>query len=268
MWMKFYWISVVIFLFPFFLIAQNSELVLDTRVSAIATMIEVDNVGNVFLLNNGGVKKYNLQGNFQQKNSAMVYGEIASLDASNALKMVMYFRDLSQITYLDNQLASRGENVALDELGYVQTTQVCRSYNDGLWLYDQVSFELTRLNEQLEVTAQSGNLNQILNIMPEMSYMREVDRWLYVADVEGVFVFDWYGSYQKIIPIPDISKFVIRSNRLFYLKENKLKYYHLKTLEKAEILLKEKGVIDFALFGDRLLLITQNELVIYRINVN
>ena len=94
-------------------------------------MIEVDNVGNVFLLDNGSIKKYNLQGNFIQENSAMVYGEIATLDASNALKMILYFRDLSQITYLDNQLASRGENVALDELGYIQTTQVCRSYKMG-----------------------------------------------------------------------------------------------------------------------------------------
>ena len=266
MWMRFYWVS-LLFLVPFFVGAQTSELVLENRVSVKASMIEVDNVGNVFLLENGAIKKYNLAGKFQQENSAMVYGEIASLDASNALKMVLYFRDLSQITYLDNQLASRGENVALDELGYVQTTQVCRSYNDGLWLYDQVSFELTRLSEQLEVTAQSGNLNQILDVMPEMRYMREVDRWLYVADAEGVFVFDWYGSYQKTIPVPDISKFAIRSNRLFYMDENKLKYFHLKTLQKAEIPLSEKEVIDFTLFEDRLLLITQNELVIYRINV-
>ena len=101
-----------------------------------------------------------------------------------------------------------------------------------------------------------------------MRYMREIDRWLYVADEAGVFVFDWYGSYQKTIPVPDISKFEIRSNRLFYIDGNKLKYFHLKTLQKAEIALSETGVVDFALFEDRLLLITQNELVIYRINVN
>lgn len=268
MWKRFYWVKIVLLLSPLFVIGQTSELVLQKRIPVKASMIEVDNVGNVFLLESGAIKKYSLDGNFQQENSAMVFGEIATLDASNALKMVLYFRDLSQISYLDNQLASRGENVALDELGYVQTTQVCRSYNDGLWLYDQVSFELTRLNEQLEVTAQSGNLDQILNVMPEMRYMREVDRWLYVADEAGVFVFDWYGSYQKTIPVPDISKFSIRANRLFFLEDNKLKFYHLKQLKIAEIPLNEKAVIDFALFEDRLLLITQNELVIYRINVN
>lgn len=248
--------------------AQESTLVLAHRTRVEASQIEVDNVGNVFLLKNGGISKYDLSGQFLAKNSAMVFGEIASLDASNALKMILYFRNLSQVTYVDNQLGSRGENVSLDAMGYNQITQVCRSYNDGLWIYDQVTFELIRLDENLEVTAQTGNLNQILDFTPEPVYMREINNWLYVGDTNGVLVFDWYGSYTKTIPIKGLLKFVIKSDRLFYVEDKQLKYYHLKTGAIAAIDMVEDEVIDFTVFEDKLLLITQNELVVYRINVN
>ncbi len=265
--MKFWLISFLIFFISEVSHTQETSLILEKRLKVEADQIEVDNVGNIFLLRNGAISKYDISGSFIQQNSAMSLGGITTLDASNALKMVLYFRDLSQITYLDNQLGSRGENVALDQLGYTQITQTCRSYNDGLWIYDQVSFELIRLNEYLEVTAQSGNLNQILDFTPEPTYMRENNNWLYVSDEQGILVFDWYGSYTKTIPVKGITKFVAKADRLFFIQDDYLVLYYLKTGARAGIKLVIEEVNDFTVFENKLLLITQNELVIYRINV-
>ena len=249
--------------------SQEVPITLLKSIKANFSMIEVDNIGNIYLVKGGAISKYDLSGQLKEKNSAMAFGDIYTLDASNALKMLVFFKDLSQITYVDNQLASRGDNVALDEMGYNQITAICRSYNEGIWIYDQTTFELLRLNEQLESIVQSGNLTQLLDFVPEPNYMRENNNWLYVNDpTEGILIFDWYGSYTKKIPVTDLTKFVVRADRVFYIKDGFLQYYHLKSNEYAKIKLSVEDWVDFTVFEDKLLLITQNELFIYRINVN
>ena len=248
---------------------QETHLELLSTESVKANFIETDNIGNVYTIKDFVITKRDDSGKEVMKNSALAFGNISSLDATNALKMVLFFKDLSQVIYLDNQLSARGERVELDFMGYSQTTAICRSYNDGIWLYDQTTFELTRLDEQLKPSSQSGNLNQILGFVPNPNYIREYNNWVYVNDPEqGVLVFDWYGSYTKTIPIKGLKKFVIRADKLFFMTEGKLESYDLKTAQFAEIKLNESNLVDFTLYDDKLLLITQNQLLVYRIIVN
>ena len=271
MWMRYWRFNLVAIFLVFGSVAQGQEtrLELINRVSLKADFIEVDNIGNLYTVFESQIIKRDLTGKELMKNSSLAFGKIHSLDATNALKMLLYFKDLSQVVYLDNQLSARGDQLELDFMGYNQIVAICRSYNDGIWLYDQTTFDLLRLNEQLEVSAQSGNLNQILGFVPDPNYIREYNNWVYVNDPEhGVLVFDWYGSYTKNIPITGLKKFVVRSNQLFFLKDNSLQSYDLETAQFAEIKLLEQGIIDFSLFEDKLLLISQNELIVYRIIVN
>lgn len=268
MWKRFWLCSILFFLLSNLSIAQGQKIELIKRVGLAASFIESNNMGKAFVTQGGVIKCIDLSGNLLDENSTLAMGEITSLDASNSLKMVLYFKDLSQIVYLDNQLAQRGENVALDVLGLNQITAVCRSYNDGLWVYDQTTFNLIRLNEYLTVDVESGNLGQILGFVPEPTYMREFNNWLYVNDPQhGIFVFDRFGSYSKTISVIGVEKFVIRANRLFFVKDGKLQYYHLETREFAELNKKQIEFKDFTIYEDKLLLITQNELLIYRLNV-
>ena len=248
--------------------AQETTLKLKKSVSVKAGFIETDNIGNIYTVSGGEISMYSASGDFIMKNSALAFGPITSLDASNALKMVLYFKDLSQVSYLDNQLSARGDRVELDVLGYYQTTAICRSYNDGLWVYDQTTFELTRLTEQLEISAQSGSLAQVLGYVPSPNYMREFNNWLYVNDVEqGVLVFDWYGSYTKTIPIKGLKKFAVRAGNLFFISEGYLESYNLKTATFAKVKLTTTGIMDFSIFDDNLVIITENQLMIYGLGV-
>ena len=269
MWMKFWAYSICLFLFVQIGVAQDVSVELEKRVNIKADFIEADNIGNAYLLKGSSMMKLDMKGVVLAQNSKLFLGEINSFDASNALKMLVYFKDLSQITYIDNQLAPRGDDVSLDVLGYNQITAICRSYNDGVWVYDQTTFELTRLDDQLQKNVETGNLSQILDYVPEPNYMREFNNWLYVNDPEhGILVFDWYGSYMKTIPIIGVRKFVLRADRLFFVKDHKVQYYNLKTNQFFELNTEAIDVIDFTIFENNLLEISQNELLIYRISVN
>ena len=121
----------------------------------------------------------------------------------------------------------------------------------------------------MQSTAQSGNLNQILGFVPNPTYIRESNNWVYINDPEhGVMVFDWYGSYTKTIPVLGLRKFVIRANKLFYLTKETLDSYDLKSFQFSSIQLPSSKIVDFTLYDDKLLLITENELLVYRIIVN
>lgn len=267
-----FWPCSIVFFIVFWttvLQAQTTRVQLEKTIQLEATAIETDNIGNVYVFNGAVIKKFSLTGDALLKNSILSSGEITSIDASNALKLVVFFKDLSQIQYIDNLLSARGEPVALDMLGYYQTTAICRSYNDGLWLFDQTTFELSRLNEQLEPTAQSGNLAQILGFVPNPTYMREYNNAVYIIDPDqGVLVFDWYGSYQKKIPIPNISSFRISANKLFFMQESVLESYDLQTAAFAKVNISAPDIIDFSIHENTLFLLTKNQLLIYRIIVD
>ena len=265
-----YWQNKILVVLIFVTLGGHAQdtLVLKKSVAHTALMVECDNIGNIYSISANEISKWDKDGIFLLKNSSQVFGNIASLDASNALKMILFFRDLSQISYIDNLLSQRGDRIELDMLGFYQTTAVCRSYNDGFWLFDQTTLELTRFTEQLEITAQSGNLSQILGDVPNPLYMREYNDFLYVMDENyGVRVFDWYGSYVKTIPVGKVSKFVIRADKLFVINGNMLESYDLKSAKWSKISLSDQNVVDFTLWNDQLVILTENQLSVYEIHV-
>jgi hypothetical protein len=232
-----------------------------------AALVETDNVGQVYVCGQGVVHKYSLKGEMLQKNSALALGPITGIDATNALKVQLFFGELSQITYLDNLLAARGENLSLDLNGFVQSTAVCRSYNDGVWLYDQTTLELVLITQQFERTAQSGNLAQILGHSPHINYIREANNLLYAHATDvGVLVFDWYGSYVKTIPLTGGNKFNVFGETLYYVSNNNLQMHYLPTAGFKEIKLPAVEIKDFAVFENILVLLTPNELRFYRLS--
>ncbi len=247
-------------------LAQESLVLLDEFVVE-GRIIESDNIGNLYLIDNGKVGKYTNTGKLLVENSSLAMGDIFSLDATNALKMPVFFLDLSQVVYVDNNLAPRGDPIQLDVSGYPQTSCVCSSYNDGLWLFDKVSFELVRLNEFFEETNRSGNLIQILGFAPDPVYMRELSNWLYVADPNrGILVFDWYGAYTKTIPVKGVRKFVIRAGRIYYITSDKLEYFDLKTGKFAATTLPVSHPDDFTITGNRLYILTNGKVSVFRLN--
>ncbi|MDD1475334.1 hypothetical protein MEO41_29325, partial [Dolichospermum sp. ST_sed4] len=74
-------------------------------------------------------------------------GNIGFVDASDPLKILLFYRDFGQIRFLDNSLSPQGNTILLDNIGFGSSTMVCSSDQNGIWLYEPVSFKLTRLDK-------------------------------------------------------------------------------------------------------------------------
>lgn len=123
-----------------------------------------DHLGFAYLINADEIIKYDGKGNEIYRYSDKSLGIIGSMDANNALKLVVFYRDLSMVAVLDNTLSIHGTAISLSDKEFDQVTLVCRSQRENLWLYDQENMEIIQTDINLNVIARSGNLAQILSI--------------------------------------------------------------------------------------------------------
>ncbi len=246
--------------------AQTPGIQLKRSIQAASTFVTFDNLGNFYSAFNEEISKYDAKGDFLLSESNKVLGNVATIDASNPLKLLLFYADFGQIAFTDNRLATRGEILQLDQLGLVQSSMACTSYNSGFWVFDQVTFELIRFDRNMRETNRTGNLQQIVGTEMHITYMLESGNWLYVKNEgTGIMVFDIYGTYYKTLPLKGGKKFSIYQNVLFYADKSKLVAYQLKTAEMAEMELPVQQIADFSVHANQLLVSTGKEIKLYQI---
>lgn len=194
----------------------------------------VDNIGNIYLLNGSELQKYLAGGKLFARYSNLQLGDISTVDATNPLKILLYYRDLQQIVFLDNQLSNNSENVSLVDLGYEQTDLVCSSVNNSFWIYNKQNNELLRFNENSQKTAYTGNLKQVLRSNLNPVFMLEHNGYLYLDCPDtGIYVFDMFGAYVKLIALRSINNFTVNDNLIYYQKDSSVCSYQFKLFEES-----------------------------------
>jgi len=194
--------------------------------------------GNIYVVNGHQLAKYDKNGQQISTYSNKTLGAISFVDASNPLRLLLFYKDFGQIIFLDDVLSILGSAIALEELGFDQAILSCTSVSDGIWLYDPQDFQLKRIDQSLNVTHQSGNINQLTGIEVNPNFMIEYNNFVYLNNpATGIMVFDMYGTYFKTLPLKDIKQFQLTGQHLFYYKNGALNSYDLKTLEQHEMVI-------------------------------
>lgn len=220
-----------------FLFTQITEPVLRFEQTGKFDMVRADNLGKIYLIKGQEIFQYDTDGSLLNRNSNKLLGPIYEMDATNALELLVFFQEQSQIVFYDNQLASKGRIISLEQLGFEQVTEVCASFGNGLWLFDRVKFELVRLDKQNNFSVRTGSLYPVLGVVPFPEHMREAGNRLFVADPRhGIFVFDIYGTYYNTIPIKNVKYFQVYGNGLYYAQADYLMRYDFSELLSDTVL--------------------------------
>jgi len=207
--------------------------VLLKKIEAFGALFTTDPMDNLYIVQQERIDKYDRSGNLLKNFSDKTLGEISSADVSNPLRLVLFYRDFSQVVFLDNTMTLSGGPINLQKLGYPQATLIGNSYDNALWLYDQQNFELLRLDNGLQVNQRTGNLGQQLNIELQPNFLIEVNNKVYLNNpATGILVFDVFGTYHKTIPIKGLQDLQVRGDKLMYSKNSgKLFSYEFKSGE-------------------------------------
>lgn len=197
--------------------------------------IKTDGFGNIYVIHEDEIIKYNSSGILQKKFSTKRYGKIDLLDPTNPLKILVYYRDFQQIVFLDNQLTVSSDDLSLEKIGYEQAGLVCTSANNGFWLYDRQNNELVRFGSDLKPLVKTGNLKQILGLDIKPDFMKEHNSYLYLnCPDEGILVFDIYGTFNKTLPLRHLAEFDIVNGNVVYFENRTLKEYQSQTFNTVE----------------------------------
>jgi len=217
-----------------------------------------DNQSNVYVVKANELTKYNKDGKLLYKYSNKNLGNITFVDASNMLRVLLFYKEFSQVVFLDNTLSQNGEAISLSLLDIYQPPLACSSYNNGIWVYDQQSFSLLRYDKTLQDIQQTGNLQTLQNDSLQPNIMIEYDNRLYLNNPRsGILIFDIYGTYYKTIPVKNATQFQPITDWVYYQSEKKIKAYNIKTTEEKEF---EMPLTDFRNFRlEMSILILQTE---------
>lgn len=165
-----------------------------------------DNLGNIYLLTaTNQLKKLNAKGDSMAVyNDIKRFGKIGSVDATNPLKVLVYYKDFSTIVVLDRLLQVRN-TIDLKQLNLYQVTALTSSYDNNIWLYDELESKLKKIDDHGKVLLESTDFRQVFDVVPSPQVMYDRDGQLYLYDtLKGLFVFDYYGAQKNKYAWPNL----------------------------------------------------------------
>ena len=192
------------------------------------------------------------------------YGQIKFIDCSNPLKLLVFYDDFSYVIILDNTLSFQGK-YELEKLGIDRTNAICLATDNNLWVYDERTYKLKKINNTMNTAQESEDLSMVVDVNLKPIFILERDNWLYMNDTAiGILVFDNYGTYYKTIPLKNVKHYQVLGNNLIYYNNSSLISYHLKTLEVNTIALPDTiGLKTVRIEKDRLYLLKKTRLDLY-----
>jgi hypothetical protein len=193
---------------------------------------QVDRIGNVYYYDAKNIlTKYETNIHRYTKFADLKNGKISSIDVSNPLRVLVFYADQGVVKFLDVNLTEINSLQIRNTYPDGWVSAVASSNNNGLWMYDNLNRRLLKLDEQLNIVFQSGDLYLVLSKKINPSTIVEYHDELFMVDKKnGIFVFDLFGGYKKTIPIFVDDVLQIETNKIYYQKgTNWLLYQSLKT---------------------------------------
>ncbi|MCG9880983.1 MAG: hypothetical protein MH472_10340 [Bacteroidia bacterium] len=235
------------------------------RIEAEAKIIETDRMGNIYLVSKTNqLYKYNAKGELLSTLNYAYLGNITHLDAGNPLEIYLFYKELNALVFLDNNLAFRGK-MSLSDAEVIQASAAARSYENGIWVFDQGDLQLKKLQKDGNISQRSGNALQFTvnkNLHP--TQIIDTGTKIYLNDSsEGVMVFDIFANYIKTIPIKGKTEIRVLDEQIFYLDQAKLISYQTKLFKRDTISLPEPNVLQFGLEKEKLFLLNKGNLAVY-----
>jgi hypothetical protein len=223
-----------------------------------------DNFGNAYVITENQLFQFDTLGKLKANYSERNAGNLHSIDVSNPLKMLLFYPDFAQLQILDSKLALQS-TINLRDLNIIQPVAACQSLQGGYWIFDLQDYQLMKMDLNLQLKVESGNVTQTLGYSPVPNFVLEHDNNIYLNNPStGILVFDLYAAYIKTIPIDSLKSFQIIGNELLFVKDNTLMKHNLKTLEQSQVFLpSHDSLISSRIEQQQLYLLTTSSLNFY-----
>lgn len=203
-----------------------------------ARFCATDDLGNIYLVReDNALIRYNADGDSTGSYRSVQNGDLKWIDATNPLRILLYFPDYSKIVLLDKMLSVKNE-LDLRKLQIFNTSAVGMSADGKIWVYDYVNAKLKKIDDQLNITNTGNDMRQESQTVPKPSSLIERDSKVYLVDKKnGIYTFDRFASYINTLEITGVKQIQVFGMQMVYREGDTLRSYDLKTLSLKNIAL-------------------------------
>jgi hypothetical protein len=213
----------------------------------------VDNLDNIYLITgNNRLKKINANGDSVAVfNDVKRYGNPYSIDVTNPLKVLLYYKNFSTIVTLDRLLAIRN-TINLRTQNIFLVNSISLSYDNNIWLFDEEDFKLKKLDEQGRLMQETVSWRLLFDSVPSPQRIIDRENFVYLYDPEkGFYVFDYYGAFKNRLTFLNWSNVEVSGKIMYGFSNGMLFSYELNSLQLKEYKLP-------AFFGETLAIKAMN----------
>jgi hypothetical protein len=227
--------------------------------------MEVDKMKNLYLIEDDhSILKYSPDGELLHQFNENSLGEISFIDISNPFRILIYYNDYATVVFLDRTLSETRRH-DLSDLDIPQVPAMGTASDNNIWLFDNNTYTLKKIDTQNQVIVESPDLNLLLteDVIPNSLAEFNVRVYLNSPNI-GILVFDIFGNYIKTIDLPELDYFQLYEGQIFYVKDKKFKTYHLLSFQTKEIKLPiiEENLQQLCIAQERLYIRYPNEIKI------
>ncbi len=196
-----------------------------------ARFATADNLGNLYLITlQNAIEKYSPEGRPLTRYTNNRAGIAAAIDATNPLKVIVWYADFRAVVILDRNLTPLGE-LNLIQAGLPEVRTVAAAADGNLWVYDEVAFQLRKITPEGQSLAESPRLNALMPERLPIESLHDDGSQVYAfCPQQGLLSFDAYGQFRYRMPLAGASSCTAAAERIACLKDN-----HLLVLDKLRL---------------------------------
>lgn len=229
----------------------------------VSRWMEVDKMKQLYLIEgNHTLLKYSPDGDLLYQFNENSLGEISYIDVSNPFRILVYYNDYATVLFLDRTL-SEIQRHNLSDLDIPEVRALGTASDNNVWVFDNNTYTLKKVNSQNEVIAESADLSLLLTDALDPNRLIETNARVYLNSPNlGILVFDVFGNYIKTIEILNLDYFQVYEGQIFYVEHKKFKSYHLLSFLTKEIKLPiiEEKLEQLCIAQERLYIKYHNEI--------
>lgn len=178
--------------------------------------VAMDNLDNLYIISSTGqIKKLNAAGDsVGVYNQVKNYGKLYTIDVSNPLKLLLFYKDFSTVVILDRFLANQSM-LDLKRFSILNPSAIGNSYDNNIWVFDEYDNKLKKVDEQGNKLLETPDFRTAFNQSISPQKIISDNNLVYVADTaNGIFVFDNYGSFKRKITVKRWQSIAIANNNI------------------------------------------------------
>ena len=225
--------------------------------------------GNVFVTRGTNLDLLSADGKRHLNFSNQTWGNITKVDAGIASKILVFYRESGTILLLDNELSPIGGQQNLFDRSLMTVSLAAMGNPNKIVLYDEANQDLIITDLSLNKLSQT-DITFPCEFHPTDMQVVPEHRIALLDTLRGICLFDFFGTFEKMIPIPEVQTMQLMKDQIIYLKDKTLYRYTLPTetspLSIQEINISIPEIFAFQLSHNYLYYI-DNENIVWKIEV-